>query len=320
MTYPLVSVICLCYNHERFLAEALDSVLAQTYLNVEIIILDDASTDNSVNIILAYCARFPHLQFIRNTENAGNCTTFNKALSQATGEYIIDFATDDVLLPTRIAEQVTCFEKLSKDYGAIFTDAEIIDENSRHVRNFYRRSSAGKLMPLPVSGDVYAAVLERYFICTPTVMFRKEVYARLQGYDETLAYEDYDFFVRAAREYKFYFLNKILTKRRRHSQSMSSGWYKPGDKQLQSTIKVCYKALHLNRSERDKQALIRRVEWETQQAFFTQNYPEAEALLTLLKKIKPFSGKNHWYWLLVRYRINLSFIHRFYYWLVHRQP
>ena len=320
MTDPLVSVICLCYNHERFLAEALDSVLAQTYPHLEIIIVDDASTDHSVSLIEEYCARYPRIKFIRSSRNAGNCAAFNRGLGQATGTYIIDFATDDILLPTRIADQVACFEKLGKDYGVIYTDAEIIDENSKYIRNFYRRTAAGTLKPLPVSGAIYAEVLERYFICTPTLMFRKEVYDSLQGYDETLAYEDYDFNVRASRQFKFFFLNKITTRRRRHSQSLSSGWYKPGDKQLLSTIKVCYKALTLNRTERDKQALIRRIEWETQQAFFTRNYPEAKALLILLKKVKPFSLKNRTYWWLIRCRIDLSFIHRFYYWLVHRKP
>jgi glycosyltransferase involved in cell wall biosynthesis len=320
MTYPLVTVICLCYNHERFLAEALDSVLAQTYPNLEIIVADDASTDQSVAIILKYCQRYPHINFVRNTQNLGNCAAFNLALKQATGEYIIDFATDDVMLPERITEQVTCFEKLGLDYGVIYSDAALIDENSQHIRNFYRRNQAGTLKPFPVCGEVYADVLARYFICTPTLMFRKVVFDKLDGYDTSLAYEDYDFLVRAAREYKFYFQDKILTKRRKHPQSLSAGWYKIGDKQLLSTIKVCYKALALNRNEQDKQALIRRVEWETQQAFFTQNYNEAEALLALLKKVKPLSPKNYFFKILVCYRINLSFIHRFYYWLMHRQP
>ncbi|QNF34901.1 glycosyltransferase family 2 protein [Adhaeribacter swui] len=320
MTYPSVTVICLCYNHEQFLVEALDSVLAQTYPNLEIIVADDASTDQSVAIILNYCQRYPQIKFVRNTQNVGNCTAFNLALKQATGTYIIDFATDDVMLPERITEQVTCFEKLSPEYGVIYSDAELIDEDSQHIRNFYRRNQAGALKPKAVSGEIYADVLARYFICTPTLMFRKVVLDRLNGYDSSLAYEDYDFLVRAAREYKFYFQDKILTKRRKHSQSLSAGWYKVGDKQLLSTIQVCYKALKLNRTEQDKQALIQRVEWETQQAFFTQNYPEAEALLALLKQVKPFSLKNKFFKILINYRVNLSFIHRFYYWLVHRQP
>ncbi|MDQ3290526.1 MAG: glycosyltransferase [Bacteroidota bacterium] len=317
MKHPLVTVICLCYNHEKFLAEALDSVLAQTYPNLEIIVADDASTDCSVAVILDYCQRFPQIQFIQNKLNTGNCKAFNQALKFATGEYVIDFATDDVMLPERISEQVKCFTELSPEYGAIFTDAELIDENSHHLRNFYRRTAAGQLRPLVASGDVYADALERYFICTPTLMFRKAVYDQLKGYDETLAYEDFDFIIRAARDFKFYFQDKILTKRRMHPHSLSSGWYKIGDKQLLSTIKVCYKALALNRNERDKQALIRRVEWEIKQAFFTRNYQEAEALLVILKKIKSFSLKNQVFEFFVQNRVDLSFIHRLYYRIVH---
>ncbi|PSR53372.1 glycosyl transferase [Adhaeribacter arboris] len=317
MTYPVVSVICLCYNHEQFLEEALNSVVAQTYPNLEIIIADDASTDKSVSFILEYCRRFPQIKFIQISQNVGNCTAFNRAQAHATGEYLIDFATDDVMLANRVADQVKCFESLGPDYGVIFSDAELMDEDSRPIRNFYRRNAAGQVISLVASGDVYAAALERYFICTPTLMFRKVVFDRLQGYDETLAYEDFDFIVRAAREYKFFFQDKILTKRRLHPHSLSSGWYKIGDKQLLSTIKVCYKALQLNRNEREKMALIRRVEWEMKQAFFTRNYTEAEALFAILDKIKAVSLKSRLLYLLVHYRVNLSFIHRLYYRLVH---
>src|SRR5690606_21799141 len=140
---PLVSVICLCYNHARFLAEALDSVLNQTYKNLEIIVVDDQSTDNSRAIIEDYVSRFPQIKYLPNEQNLGNCTAFNRAYRLSKAKYLIDFATDDVFLPERIAEQVAAFEKLDKSYGVLFTDAEFIDDNGRHLHNFYKRDQQG---------------------------------------------------------------------------------------------------------------------------------------------------------------------------------
>ena len=316
---PLVTIICLCYNHARFLREALDSIFAQTYQNIEVIVVDDASTDNSVSIIQEYVTRYPAIQLIANAQNCGNCRAFNQGLRVARGAYIIDFATDDILLPTRVAEQIFCFESLADEYGAIYTDATLINEHSQLLRPFYKRNGQGQITSFAPSGDIYAFALERYFICTPTLIFRKAVFDRLQGYDETLAYEDFDFIVRTARNYKFYYLDQILTQRRLHPHSLSRGWYKIGDKQLASTVKVCRKALILNQTEREKKALSRRVEWEIKQAYFTRNFAEAEDLFQILNQLKPLSYPYRFLRILVRARINLSFVQDFYYRLVHRR-
>lgn len=316
---PLVSVICLCYNHGRFLVEALDSVRCQTYPHVEILVIDDASTDNSRQLLQAYAAAHPQIRLMLLEHNLGNCRAFNRGLDQARGEFIIDFATDDVMLPGRVAAQVQAFSSLGPDYGIVFTDAELIDEASRSLGYFYKRDAAGQLRPQVAVGDVYAQVLERFFISSPTLMIRRQVFDRLGGYDETLAYEDFDLMVRAAREFKFYFLDQPLTRRRLHPQQLSKKWYRVGDKQLLSTIRICEKALRLNRTEREKQALTRRVAWEARQAFFTRNYPEADQLFALLRQLGPLPGQC---WLLEklnRARLNLSFIHRLYSQLAHRK-
>jgi glycosyltransferase involved in cell wall biosynthesis len=316
---PLVSVICLCYNHERFLEEALDSVRHQTYAHVEILVVDDASTDTSRQRLQAYAAAHPQIRLLLLEQNLGNCRAFNHAFAQARGAFIIDFATDDVMLPGRVAAQVQAFSCLGPDYGVVFTDAELIDEASHSLGYFYKRDAAGRPWPQVAQGDVYAQVLERFFISSPTLMIRRQVFEKLGGYDETLAYEDFDLMVRAARDFKFYFLDQPLTRRRLHPQQLSKKWYRVGDKQLLSTIRICQKALHLNRTEREKQALIRRVEWEAQQAFFTRNYPEADALFSLLRQLRALSGLP---WLLEklnRARVDLSFVHRLYSQLAHRR-
>ena len=294
MKYPLVSIICLCYNHERFLAEALNSVLAQTYPNLEIIIADDASTDNSLAIIKYYCKRYPQIKFIQGIENKGNCRAFNQAFALSTGEYIVDFATDDVLLPERIADQMACFAQLDSTYGVVYTDALLIDEHSNPIRHLYKVLPDGKLKPEPVSGWVYEDLVKRFFVSAPTMLIRRTVLEKLGGYNEALAYEDYDFWVRSGRHYQYYFLNKVLTKRRIHPHQLSARAYKKNDKQLASTVQVCYHVLTLNKTKTEDQALARRVKYELRKALITRNFTEADQLMGILHHLKAVHGQFIW--------------------------
>jgi glycosyltransferase involved in cell wall biosynthesis len=288
---PLVTVVCLCYNHARFIREALDSVLNQTYPNLEIIIVDDYSSDNSREIIAEYVRKFPQLIYLPNERNLGNCTAFNRAWEISKGEYLIDFATDDVLMPERISEQVAVLESLDQGYGIMYTDAELIDDNDRHLGYFYKRDAEGNLLDPVPSGDVFADVVARHFICTPTMIMRRSVFGELGGYDATLAYEDFDLWVRSARTFKFYFLDKPLTKRRIHAAQMSQQQYKPSDRQIFSTIEVCRKAQQMLRNEAEKQALITRVEYELTQAYLTRNKIAGRFLKELLLELEPLPVK-----------------------------
>ncbi|GAA3997728.1 hypothetical protein GCM10022408_05590 [Hymenobacter fastidiosus] len=283
--WPLVTIVALCHNHAPFVREALDSILAQTYPNLDVWLVDDASTDDSGAILREYAAANPAWQTIFLPANVGNCTAFNQAFRRAGGEFFIDFATDDVLLPSRVAEQVAVFQRLDATYGVVYSDAELIDEASRPVRHHYRRDGQGQLHPRPASGPVFAEVLRRYFISTPTMMMRRTALEHLGGYDETLAYEDFDFWVRAARDFQFHFLDAVTTQKRLHPASMSRRGYRPNDPFLASTIRVCRKALVLCRTPDERAALAERVRWELRQAVRWGNFREAADLHALLREI-----------------------------------
>ena len=121
---PLVTVICLCYNHADYVIEALESVQNQTYSNVELFIADDFSTDNSVKVIENWLKEHPEIPFLVNKENLGNTKTFNKCLKFAKGEYIIDLAADDVLKIDYIANQLEGFKKTAyENVGIIYGNA-----------------------------------------------------------------------------------------------------------------------------------------------------------------------------------------------------
>ena len=283
-TAPLVTIVALCHNHAPFLREALDSILAQTYPHLEVWLVDDASADDSPAILREYAARHPtwHLQLL--SENVGNCRAFNLAFRQSQGEFLIDFATDDVLLPERVAQQVAVFQQADSTVGLVYSNAELIGENGQLLGLHHRPNGHEGLLPPPASGWVFAEVLRRYFISTPTMMLRRACLAQLGGYDETLAYEDFDLWVRASREWQFVYLDIVTTRKRKHPRSMSAKAYRRHDPYLTSTIRVCGKALALARTPAEYAALATRLRWELRQAMRRHRHTEARALFGLLRQ------------------------------------
>ena len=285
MSAPLVSVICLCYNHEQFLEEAIVSVINQTYQNIQIIVVDDASQDGSAKKIQQVIKEKPDIEFLPLSRNHGNCKAFNIGLAKVKGDYVIDFATDDVMLPDRIEKQVRQFQSLDEDYGVVFSDAQYISSDGRFIRNHFEYLFQKNLITTIPQGDVYRDVLSTYFIPSPSMMTRKSVFDYLEGYDERLSYEDFDFWVRSARKFKYAYLDEITTKIRLSARSMSTTWYKVGDKQLHSTYLVCEKAVKLNQSPADELALAKRLKYEIRQSVFSKNVVEAKLFYNLLQKI-----------------------------------
>ena len=124
---PLVSVICLCYNHSKYVIESIESVLSQSYENIELIVVDDASNDGSQAVIRGFLENKPQVSFISLTKNTGNCRAFNIGWQASSGNYIIDLAADDLLLPDSVSIGVGCFLKRDSNYGVHFGDAHIIN-------------------------------------------------------------------------------------------------------------------------------------------------------------------------------------------------
>ena len=283
-TAPVVTIVALCHNHAPFLREALDSILAQTYPHLEVWLMDDASTDDSPAILREYAARYPAWYLRLLPENVGNCCAFNLAFRQSQGEFLIDFATDDVLLPERVVQQVAAFQQADSTVGVVYSNAELIAEDGQLLGLHHRPDGHGGLLPPPASGWVFAEVLRRYFISTPTMMMRRACLAQLGGYDETLAYEDFDFWVRASREWQFLYLDAVTTRKRKHPRSMSAKAYRRHDPYLTSTIRVCAKALALARTPDERAALATRLRWELRQAVRRHRPAEARALFGLLRQ------------------------------------
>lgn len=252
------TVICLCHNQKEYVLESLESVLQQTHKDVQLIVVDDASTDGSKEVIAQFVAKHKEVVHIDLFENLGSCKAFNRALPFATGEFIIDLAADDVLLPTRIEIGLRDFAKASPKTGVHISDAELIDAGGKHLSYHSNRFPHASIP----QGFIYKEVIERYFICSPTMMFKKEVIDALHGYDESLQYEDFDFWVRSSREYEYIYSSEVLLKKRILSNSLMSRQFKIRSAHQESTYRVCEKIYALNRNKQEQKALNKRIWYE----------------------------------------------------------
>jgi len=258
--HRLVSVVCVCYNHARFIREAIRSVLAQTYPAIELIVVDDGSTDGSQAVLSELAAQHPEITLLLSPQNNGYCTSFNRGFRLATGDYIIDLSGDDVLLPQRVQRGVQFFET-QPGMGIQFSDAEYIDGSGRPLSLHSARFPHHQVP----QGWVFEAVLRRYFICSPTMMISRPLLEALGGYDEQLAYEDFDLWVRAAHRSCFYYLPEVLVQKRLLSGSLASRQFRGDAWHTVSTHRVLKKAKALATGRGQRAAVQYRAAYEAYQ-------------------------------------------------------
>lgn len=275
----------MCYNHEKFVRQSVESVLNQSYENIEIIIVDDASTDGSKSVIQEIVYQHPSIKFISIEKNIGNCRAFNKALAVCGGDFIIDLAADDLLKPNRLKIGVEALSSKGQDYGVHYGDVLFIDENGKALNKNSEQLKSRGIQNVGPEGDIYKMLLGKYFLSSPSMMSKREVFEHIKGYDETLAYEDLDFWVRSARVFKYCYTNDILVEKRVLSNSYSTRQYRPNSPQMKSTYQVCEKAFQLNRNKEEDNALLQRINYEIKWVIATFNLKLLYKYLTLIKRL-----------------------------------
>ena len=289
MNEPLVSVVLLCYNQAEYVAGSIQSVLDQTYPNIELIIVDDASVDSSDSVIRNAIENVTEAQYIHLVKNIGNCKAFNAGFKRSKGEYIIDLAADDHMHSDKIQKQVDFFSSLDKDFGVVYSDANLIDENNLNIGTQLEKvKSIGKLGKMP-SGIIFKELIRYFFIASPTQMIKREVFEELNGYDENLSYEDFDFWIRSARKWKYGFQNAVLMTIRKLPTGMSSGMYHSDDRKVQSTMDVCRKIMDMVESRDEEIALLERVRYETRMAWKYRNRVMFNQWYTMLRELNGLS-------------------------------
>ncbi|MEG3982877.1 glycosyltransferase, partial [Microcoleus sp. T3B2] len=199
------------YNHEKFVAETIQSVLDQTYQDFEFIITDDGSPDRTVDVIKKFDD--PRIKLFCFPQNQGACAAMNNCIKEAKGEYIAVINSDDAWLPEKLEKQVIFLDSHA-DIGAVFSYAQILDENSNDFpdqEHFYKK------VFIQPNRNRFQWLKHFFFsgncLCHPSVLIRKQCYAVTGVYDERYAQlPDWDFWIRLCMRYDIHILPENLTK------------------------------------------------------------------------------------------------------------
>ncbi|HVX50754.1 MAG TPA: glycosyltransferase [Chitinophagaceae bacterium] len=219
MDNPLVTIITVCYNQERWVEETLNSIKNQTYPNIQLIVADDGSKDNSKQVIRKWIAEnMPGARFIDHTINLGLTKNLNSALPYIKGEYFQAFGCDDIMMPDKIESQVQLLEE-NKDAAVIFSDMYFINTVGEKLPGSYFEKHAYKK---PRSGTIYKDLIDRFIISAPSVLQRTSLLAELGGYNETLDFEDHEFFLRAAKKHPYLYTDNKTVLYRITGESLST--------------------------------------------------------------------------------------------------
>ncbi|AWG22088.1 glycosyltransferase [Flavobacterium faecale] len=261
----LVTIICTCYNQHEYVTACLDSVISQDYSNIEIIIVDDCSTDDSKLVIENWIKSNLTVRFLSNETNLGITKSFNNAARYATGTYLVDLAADDLLLPHFTSSLVKKFnQSRHNNLGIVYGNAALVDHYGDFKSYYFDVNTSNKVLKKRVTGDIYTTVLTGGdSICSVSAMIKKAAFDQLQGYDESLAYEDLDFWIRCSRNYSFDFLDDVIMQKRNVQASLSSNFSKKNNRLARqmyaSTYSILTNTLQLNSKIEEDLALQKRV-------------------------------------------------------------
>jgi len=265
---PLVSVIISCYNHERYIKDCIESVVSQSYANIEILVIDDGSKDNSPGILKALAEKH-HINLVLQ-ENKGYSTTLNEAIQRSKGDYICPMGSDDIMMPDKTEKQVRLMER-EKDISICGGNALIINNNNVIVN---RRQN------FPEYREINFDTLFRntgYGIVAPTAMLRKSDIIKEGCYDPNIPLEDlYMWLKMTYRGYRMVGLNDVLIYYRKHD----SNTYKNTAYMINSITKTL--------QPYEKEAGFKSVELKYNRSAFlnASKNKDRELAFSILKKIK----------------------------------
>jgi glycosyltransferase involved in cell wall biosynthesis len=210
----LISIILPSYNLSKYIWRTIESVIAQTYKNWELIVIDDGSSDDSIEVIKKYAESETRIKPTYLEKNVGMCTVFNIALEQAKGKYIARIDADDFWEPEKLAKQYNYMES-NPSCGASFTWVKVIDENEQELPT---TECEGRDRTFNSENRTRAQWLRTFFfegcrVCHPSAMIRKAALDAIGGkynyiYSQV---QDYDLWIRIVKKYDIYVLPEKLT-------------------------------------------------------------------------------------------------------------
>lgn len=207
---PKVSVVMSVYNGKKYLREAVESILNQTFRDFEFIIVDDGSCDNTLEILKDYAEKDSRIKIIKNEKNIGLTKSLNKAIQEAKGEYIARMDADDISLPERLKAQMLAMEKGRKN-GLIGCDVIIIDEHGNEIKKV--------IVPRV---DLNNYLRKKNCLVHGSLFILKKALQGVGNYsDEMIFAQDYDLLLKISTKYSISFVGDFLYKLRRDKNNIS---------------------------------------------------------------------------------------------------
>lgn len=252
MTRPSVCVLMPVYNAERYLAEAVESILAQNFGDFEFLIVDDGSTDRSLDILRRYAHEDRRIRLI-SRPNTGHVTALNEMLDLASAEFLARMDADDISLPGRLAHQVA-FLKTHKEVVVLGCGYDLVDGKGRFLYRRIPPSGDGELQEMAMAGQTP--------LCHSSAVMRRDVVLQAGGYDEQMfPAEDLDLWLRLGEVGELANLPKAFVQYRQHSASISESLHaRQQSKTREASERACrrrgvehvFKAIHPTRPGRDR--------------------------------------------------------------------
>ena len=302
--YPLVTVGIPNFNYGHFIKEALDSVRAQTYPHIELIIVDDCSNDNSVDVIENWIKDYEgncKIHFIQNEKNLGLSKSCNVILKNANGKYFQLLDSDDIIYPFKISKQVEILEN-SPNAALVYSNVVVVNEDGEIINPDYCNRINYDKNNMP-EGKVKDELLDFNFITVHSALVHTGRAKEVGGFDETLALQDYYMWLQLSEKYEIKFLNECTAFYRIHSSSMSNN-IKTNPDSVNSSITLKYR-YYKSSNTLIKKKIAKNIQFAS--VYLYQNkYPTAKKWLTIAFYLNP-GIKTLLYFFSIRLKIPFSF-------------
>ena len=209
---PRVSITMPVLNGEKYISEAIESILSQTYQDFELIVVDDGSTDRTPELIQGFSQR-ARVKYVRHPERQGIARSVNDGVSHASGELIAFLDHDDAWLPDFLETQVNYLDQ-HPEAGMVHSDFQTTDADGNILEPSIAALRGPEARP---SGHVFPQLFMESFIVGNSVLIRKECFHKAGGFDESILFGDYLLWMRIARHYRIDYVGKVLTQYRQHA-------------------------------------------------------------------------------------------------------
>ena len=296
MNLPKVSVGVPSYNYSKYIIETLNSVVNQTYSNIELIIVDDCSADNSVEVINQWIAAYKgekKIAFIVNAVNMGVTKTCSVILQHASGKYITWLDSDDLIFPDKIEKQVKVLEKAGSDTGFIYSNVNIIDAKGMVIGYDYMLSIGYNYKKMP-TGNIFEMLFDFNFVPALSILANVACVKAIGGFDDRVALHDYYIWLALSKKYQVAYIPEHTASYRIHGGLSLSNSPKTKTKMLEGVLVVLYQ--HYDTGSIVVKKKIENLVIDIAPALYKFKYPTAKYWLKLAFQFKPGFKTGLYYW------------------------